>query len=125
MSQAGRSEASAVLLVEDEPLVRLYAAQIIEEGGFSVVEAVNADEAIGILESRRDIWVVFTDVHMPGSMDGLKLAHVVRHRWPPIRIIVTSGRGAIHSHELPEGGRFFPKPYDSAELKETLRSWLM
>jgi two-component system, response regulator PdtaR len=74
----------AVLIVEDEPLVRLGAVQTIEDAGFEVIEAANADEAIEILEKRSDIRVVFTDVHMPGSMDGLKLAHAVRNRWPPI-----------------------------------------
>ena len=84
---------TAVLIVEDEPLVRFCAVQTVEEAGFDVIEAANADEAIAILESRQDIRVVFTDIHMPGSMDGLKLAHAVRDRWPPIKIIVTSGRG--------------------------------
>ena len=89
---AGPPTATAVLIVEDEPLVRFCAVQTVEEAGFAVIEAANADEAIAILESRRDIRVVFTDIHMPGSMDGLKLAHAVRDRWPPIKIIVTSGR---------------------------------
>ena len=82
----------AVLVVEDESLVRLGAVTIIEDAGFEVIEAASADEAIGILECRSDIRVVFTDIHMPGSMDGLKLAQAVRDRWPPIKIIVTSGR---------------------------------
>jgi len=119
------SQATAVLIVEDEPLVRFCAAQIVQEAGFAVIEAANADEAIAILESRRDIRVVFTDMHMPGSMDGLRLAHAVRDRWPPIKIIVTSGREWVGPHDLPDGGRFFAKPYDPGEIKDTLRAWAL
>jgi CheY-like chemotaxis protein len=125
MTQGSGTKAPAILIVEDEPLVRLCAAEAIEDAGYQVVEAANADEAIAILESRRDIRVIFTDIHMPGSMDGLKLAHAVRHRWPPIKIIVTSGREKIASEDLPEGGRFFAKPYDPAKLKDTLRAWAL
>ena len=114
---------TAVLIVEDEPLVRFCAVQTVEDAGFAVVEAANADEAIAILESRRDIRVIITDIHMPGSMDGLKLAHAVRDRWPPIKIIVTSGRERIAPRDLPDGGRFFAKPYDPNAIKDTLRAW--
>ena len=110
----------AVLIVEDEPLIRIGAVHIIEDAGFEVVEAASADEAIRILECRGDIRVVFTDIHMPGSMDGLKLAHAVRNRWPPIKIIVTSGREQIAKQDLPEGGRFFAKPYDQIEISERI-----
>src|ERR1700688_385837 len=106
------AKAPAVLIVDDEPLVRLCAVETVADAGFEVIEAANADEAIRILESRSDIHVVFTDVHMPGSMDGLKLAHAVRNRWPPIKIIVTSGRDPVTEQDLPEGSRFFAKPYD-------------
>ena len=80
-----------VLIVEDEFLLRMDAADMIAAAGFEVIEAANADEAIEILEARPDITVVFTDIQMPGSMDGLKLARAVRGRWPPIKIIATSG----------------------------------
>ena len=113
----------AVLIVEDEPLVRLGAVNIIEDAGFEVIEAASADEAIRILEWRSDVRVVFTDIHMPGSMDGLKLAHAVRNRWPPIKIIVTSGRDLIADQVLPEGGRFFAKPYNTIEILGALREW--
>jgi CheY-like chemotaxis protein len=115
----------AVLIVEDEPLVRIGAVNLIEDAGFEVIEAANADEAIGILECRSDVRVVFTDIHMPGSMDGLKLAHAVRNRWPPIRIIVTSGRDLIAEQVLPEGGRFFAKPYNPIEILDALRGWAL
>lgn len=125
MITGGGATAPSILIVEDEPLVRLCAVEVLEDAGYQVIEAASADEAIAILESRRDIRVIFTDIHMPGSMDGLKLAHAVRHRWPPIKIIVTSGREKIASEDLPEGGRFFAKPYDPAKLKDTLRAWAL
>jgi CheY-like chemotaxis protein len=114
-----------VLIVEDEPLVRVGACNMIEDAGFEVIEAASADEAIRILESPSDIRVVFTDVHMPGTMDGLRLAHAVRGRWPPIKIIVTSGREVLTQHDLPEGGRFFAKPYNPIQLRDTLRAWAL
>ena len=91
MSSAYAVRRPVVLIVEDEFLIRLHAAQIIEEAGFDVIEASNADEAISILEVRSDITVLFTDIQMPGSMDGLKLAAAVKGRWPPIKIVATSG----------------------------------
>jgi CheY-like chemotaxis protein len=110
-----------VLVVEDEFLLRMDAVDMISAAGFEVVEAGNADEAIEILESRRDITVVFTDIQMPGSMDGLKLARAVRGRWPPIKIIATSGRDNVGETDLPEGGRFLSKPYSSTEVAGVLR----
>ena len=113
----------AVLIVEDEPLVRLGAAKFIADEGFEVIEAANADEAIRILEARKDVRIVFTDIHMPGSMDGLKLARAVRNRWPPIKIIVTSGRDPVTEQDLPEGSRFFAKPYDPIQITNLLHEW--
>ena len=105
-----------VLVVEDEFLPRMDAVDMIGEAGFDVVEAANADQAIEILEARRDITVVFTDIQMPGSMDGLKLARGVRGRWPPIKIVATSGRVGVREADLPEGGRFLPKPYSPTQV---------
>jgi two-component system, response regulator PdtaR len=110
-----------VLIVEDEFLLRMDAVDMLRNGGFEVVEASNADEAIAVLEANLNIHVVFTDVQMPGSMDGLKLAKFVKDRWPPIKIVATSGRLRISSDDLPEGGRFLPKPYTPAEVISTLR----
>jgi CheY-like chemotaxis protein len=110
-----------VLVVEDDFLIRIGAVETIEAAGFDVVEAANADEAMEILEIRLDITVVFTDIQMPGSMDGLKLAAAIRGRWPPIKIVATSGIVDVRKVDLPEGGRFLPKPYSSAEIVETLR----
>lgn len=111
------------MVVEDEPLVRLNAVEMVVDAGFDAVEAANADEAIHILESRDDIRIVFTDIHMPGSIDGLKLAHAVRDRWPPIRLIVTSGRMTVRESALPTGGRFFSKPYRSSEIAQALQEF--
>lgn len=111
-----------VLIVEDEFLLRMDSAEMIEEAGFEVVQAANADEAIAILRVRSDIGVVFTDIQMPGSMDGLKLARFVRDRWPPIKIVATSGRVAVDDGDLPDGGVFLPKPYRSAQVVATLRA---
>jgi CheY-like chemotaxis protein len=97
------------------------AVDMIAAAGFEVVEAANADDAIEILESRPDITVVFTVIQMPGSMDGLKLARAVRGRWPPIRIIATSGHVHVGETDLPEGGRFLPKPYSPRQVTGVLR----
>jgi CheY-like chemotaxis protein len=110
-----------VLIVEDDFLIRMNAAEMIADAGFDVVEAANADEAIVILEDRLDITVVFTDIQMPGSMDGLKLAAAIRGRWPPIKIVATSGLVDVRQDDLPEGGRFLPKPYSPEQIVRTLR----
>jgi CheY-like chemotaxis protein len=115
---------SVILVVEDEALIRLDAVQMIEDAGYEVLEASNADEAIRILNERSDIRVVFTDVNMPGSMDGLKLARAVRDRWPPIKLIVTSGQAILKESDLPEGGRFIPKPYNNHLVTSTLHGML-
>jgi CheY-like chemotaxis protein len=116
-----KKKAPVILVVDDETIIRWGAVKMVEDAGFEVLEAANADEAIEILESRNDIRVVFTDIHMPGSMDGLKLANAVRDRWPPIEIVVTSGRERPTEEDLPERGRFLPKPYSSASISAALR----
>jgi two-component system, response regulator PdtaR len=121
MNSAYAARRPVVLIVEDDFLIRLQAAQIIEEAEFDVIEASNADEAIAILEVRSDINVLFTDIQMPGSMDGLKLAAAVKGRWPPIKIVATSGVANVRPDDLPEGGRFLPKPYHPIHLTATLR----
>ena len=121
MSSAYAARRPVVLVVEDDPLLRLHAADIIEEAAFEVIEASNGDEAIAILEARPDITVLFTDIQMPGSMNGLKLAAAVKGRWPPIKIVATSGLVDVRPDDLPEGGRFLSKPYDPVQLTATLR----
>jgi CheY-like chemotaxis protein len=110
-----------ILIVEDEFLLRLESAETIESAGFEVIQAANADEAIAILKARPDIHVVFTDIQMPGSMNGLKLARFVRDLWPPIKIMATSGRVIVGDDDLPDGSVFLPKPYRGAEVVATLR----
>ena len=120
MAQYGKKR-PVVLVVEDEFLIRINTVHMVLAAGFDVLEAENADEAIVILERRSDISVVFTDIHMPGSMDGLKLAGAVRGRWPPIKIVATSGLLKIVKDDLPWGTRFLPKPYSPSQIAETLR----
>lgn len=110
-----------VLVVDDEGLVRALAVDMVEQAGFEVIEACDADEAIAILESRQDVRAVFTDIQMPGSMDGLRLARAVRDRWPPVALIVTSGLANISDADLPTGGRFLRKPYLLSEVGAALR----
>lgn len=119
MGQAGRRH--VVLVVEDDVLIRMHSAEMIADAGFEVIEAGNADQAIVILEARLDITVVFTDIQMPGSMDGLNLAAAIRGRWPPIKIVATSGLVDVRSVDLPPGGRFLPKPYSPSQIITTLR----
>jgi CheY-like chemotaxis protein len=121
LTMISEAKRAVILVVEDDMLIRMDAAQMITRGEFDVIEAANADEAIAILETRSDIAVVFTDIQMPGSMDGLKLAAAVRDRWPPVKIVATSGHVTIGRDDLPDGGRFLPKPYSSAEILNTLR----
>ena len=120
MRHLGTAKKPVVLVVEDEPLTRLDTVDTLEAAGFQALEANNADEAIRILEGRNDIRLVFTDIDMPGSMDGLKLARAVRDRWPPIKIVVTSGQLIPSEADLPAGGRFLSKPYDSTRVVDTL-----
>jgi two-component sensor histidine kinase/ActR/RegA family two-component response regulator len=105
-----------VLVVEDEMVLRMRAVDIVEDAGFNPLEAVNADEALAILETRSDISLLFTDIQMPGSMDGLKLAHAVSRRWPTIKIILVSGQVSLSDAEKPADSRFFGKPVESTQM---------
>jgi CheY-like chemotaxis protein len=117
MAQDASNDPPVVLLVEDELLVRMTAADELEEAGFQVLEAANADVALKVLEARSDeVLVLFTDVHMPGSMDGMELAEQVHARWPHVRILISSGYARPHQDEIPDDGRFMPKPYHGATL---------
>jgi CheY-like chemotaxis protein len=110
-----------VLVVEDEFLIRLCAVQTLEDAGYTTLEAANADEAMTILEQRGDIDAVFTDINMPGSVDGLEMARTIRRRWPPIALIVTSGKLRPRPSEMPSG-RFLPKPYAQHQLTDALHA---
>lgn len=103
--------APVALVVEDEPLVRLLGADVLEEAGFEVIEASNADEAIALLKRHHDVGVILTDVDMPGSLDGFEFARFVSQGWPEIVVVVTSGKMSPGPGDLPRRGAFIPKPY--------------
>ncbi len=105
-----------VLVVEDEPLQRLMAIDLVEDAGFDVVDVASAAEAIGVLESRPDICIVFTDIDMPGGLNGMQFAASIRDRWPPIELIIVSGKRIPPADELPARGVFFAKPYKKGEV---------
>ena len=113
----------AVLVVEDEYLIRMDTSSSLEAAGFIVYEAENAADAIRSLELHDDIRLIFTDINMPGSLDGLALAHYVRGRWPPVKIIVTSGYMKIRdSNLLPPGALFVEKPYHPKTIAEKMNA---
>lgn len=109
-----------ILLVEDDALLRMNAAEILEDAGFAVVEAADADAALKIIGEHEKIGILFTDVHMPGSMNGFRLAQVVHERWPGVALILTSGEMRPQKAEIPHAGIFIPKPYTGRELASAL-----
>jgi DNA-binding NtrC family response regulator len=124
MEQLNSNCAIGVLIVEDETLIRMNACEFVEEAGFKAYGAENAEEAIRILESNEDIRLVFTDVNMPGSMDGLQLANYVNKRWPPVKLIIVSGRIAPRADEMPSGSIFLGKPYHIDEIADRVRAMI-
>src|SRR6266851_8085639 len=115
---------AVVLVVEDEMLLRMRAVDMVEDAGFTSIEAVNADEAVAILESRSDIALLLTDVQMPGSMNGLELAHTVHERWPPIKIILVSGQVKPATIDIPADSRFHGKPLEAKEMIAEIQSMI-
>jgi CheY-like chemotaxis protein len=115
---------AVVLVVEDEMLLRMRAVDMVEDAGFTPLEAVDAEEAVAILESRSDIALLLTDIQMPGTMDGLGLAHSVRERWPPIKIILVSGQLTLMDIEIPAESRFFGKPLEAREMIAEMQSMI-
>ncbi|HEY8575830.1 MAG TPA: response regulator [Devosia sp.] len=118
------SEKIAVLVVEDEALILMDIANQLEAAGFTVYEATNADAAINLLGAHLDIRLMFTDIDMPGSMNGLKLAAAVRDRWPPVKIIVTSGARMGEITDMPDGSMFFSKPYNHNAVLSSMHEML-
>jgi CheY-like chemotaxis protein len=110
-----------VLLVEDEPLVRILNLDILHEGGFRVIDANDADEAFEILKRRPDVKAVLTDVDMPGSMNGFEFARLVAQGWPEVGVLVISGKTRPDRGDLPPKAAFLPKPYGPAALLQALR----
>src|SRR4029079_2353664 len=122
MSSVPIEPATNVLVVEDEMVLRMRAVDIVEDAGFTAVQAVNADEALRILEGRADIALLFSDIQMPGSMDGLKLAHAVHDRWPSIKIVLVSGHVQPSDAERPANSRFFAKPLGVEQMTIELQA---
>jgi two-component system, response regulator PdtaR len=102
----------AILIVENEALIRLLGVGTFADAGFRVIEANSGDQALGLLEADSDVQLLFTDVRMPGKLNGLALAQEVHDRWPHIRIMIVSGQSIPETHELPTGCRFLRKPYN-------------
>ncbi len=115
------STGTVVLLVEDEPLVRLLGADVLEDAGFEVIEATNADEAIALLKRHHDVRVLWTDVDMPGSLNGFEFARFVSQGWPEVAVLVTSGKMAPGPGDLPRHGAFIPKPYRPETVIQRIR----
>lgn len=115
---------STVLVVEDDTLVRMHGADILEDAGYDVLEAVDADQALAILTEHQDVHLLFSDVDMPGKMDGLDLARLVHERWPRIHLLLTSGHHPLQHADLPGSGRFIRKPWSSEVLIERIRGFL-
>jgi CheY-like chemotaxis protein len=115
---------AVVLVVEDDMMLRMRAVDIVEDAGYTPVEAVDAEEAVAILESRSDIALMFTDIQMPGTMDGLGLARAVHERWPPIKIIVVSGQLKLSDIVIPADSWFFGKPLAAGEIIAQMRNMI-
>lgn len=111
-----------VLVVDDEPLLRMVLADLLEDAGFSVREAADAAEALDILKADSSFRIVVTDIQMPGSMDGLRLAQYIHDAYPPIALIICSGAVSPDRMALPRDAVFMPKPVDQALLLSTVRS---
>lgn len=124
MAQPAPSNIATILIVENEAIVRMELAAQLIDLGLKVLVACDADDAIVLLDSHPEIYLLLTDLTMPGSMDGIRLAHHVRKRWPPIKIIVTSGYPGASLSDLPPGSLFFPKPYAPETLNRALAPFL-
>ncbi|MCD7109398.1 response regulator [Rhizobium sp. DKSPLA3] len=114
----------SILVVEDEPLILFDTIDMIEDEGFEAFEAANAAKALAVLEQHPYIDVLFTDIDMPGEMDGLALAQIVRKRWPDIAIVIVSGHHRPIGPEIPQGGKFLPKPYVREAVLRALKDVL-
>jgi CheY-like chemotaxis protein len=122
MPQKTQSSSIVVIVVEDEPLIRMVLTEALSEDGFDVIEAAHAREAIKILEAEAArVHALFTDVHMPGDLDGVGLAHHARLHWPWLSLLVTSGRAYPEAAAMPHGTRFISKPYELSHVITSIR----
>ncbi|MDB5450326.1 MAG: hypothetical protein JWQ52_1454 [Phenylobacterium sp.] len=124
MSQSA-PEPIVIAVVDDELLVRMIAEEVLTDEGYHVLEAGDADEALRILEARPDTRVLFTDVTMPGSLNGYALAEIARRRWPQLLVIVASGDAGLGAKALPAGARYLQKPYAPGELLRLVEDMLI
>lgn len=122
--ETNRALRPAVLIVEDDPLIRWSGAETLGDAGFEVLEAADAEEALTILEARDGVSVLFTDVDMPGPIDGFELARIAAGRWPSMHIIIASGRREFQSRRIPRRGRFVPKPYAPEDIARDIGALL-
>jgi CheY-like chemotaxis protein len=109
-----------MLIVEDEAIIRFELADFFNDAGYTVFEASDADEAIAVMKRASSIRIVLTEIQLPGSMDGLKLAHYVRDRYPPTVLLVTSGMAHVLAEDLPIDSRFIAKPFDPSRLLQQI-----
>ena len=115
---------AVVLIVEDDMVLRMRAVDMVEDAGYTPLEALDAAEAVAILESRSDIALICTDIQMPGQMDGVGLAHAVHQRWPAIKIIVVSGQLKLQNLDLPPHSRFLGKPLNAGDVIAEMRDMI-
>jgi CheY-like chemotaxis protein len=123
--RAAAGEKHIVVVVEDEAIIRIFVSEVLARVGFDVVQAQHADEAVAVLRARaEEIHALFTDIHMPGSMDGMALAHLSTRTWPWIAVLIASGLARPQAEEMPLGSRFLPKPYHPDQVVSHLREML-
>ena len=115
---------TTVLVVDDEPIVLMDAVQSLEDAGFEVVDAHDGENALAKLEERPDIAALFTDVNMPGRFDGVELARMAHKRRPEMALVITSAATRLQEADIPDDGRFVPKPYDGRQVAELIRRLL-
>ncbi len=116
MTQNTSADRPTILVAEDDELLRLNASELLEEHGYTVVEADNAEEALKVMEKRKDVRLLFTDIQMPPGCDGLELAREVHNRWPKVLLVITSGQVQPTRAEIADDGRFIRKPYRAKDL---------
>ena len=116
MTKAQTADHPTILVTEDDALLRLYASELLEENGYTIVEADSAEEALKVMEARKDVRLLFTDIQMPPGLDGLELARQVHKRWPKVLLVITSGQIKPTEAEIADHGSFISKPYRAKEL---------